>query len=839
MESALKDLRYAFRQLLRSPGFALTAILTLALGIGANTAIFSLLDQALLRTLPVRDPGSLVVLEDTGRSWKGSMSDHGGDQAAYFSYPMYKDLRDKNQALDGLLATSPTNLGFLRNGSSKLVSAEVVTGNYFTVLGVGPALGRVLTQADDLQKNGSPVAVLSYDFWKNFLGADPGVVGSNVSINGQPFQIVGVAAQGFHSAIWGENPNVFVPMCMVPTVLPSVDDRLTARFNRWLNIVGRLKPGHSRAQAEASIDPLWHALRAEELKSLGTVSPRFTKDFLGSRMRLLPGARGFSYQRENFQKPLLAVMGMSLLVLIIASVNVASLLLVRSASRGREFSLRFALGAEASRVAQQLLIEGLLIGVAGGAVGMLFAPLAIRALVSRLAGDQTSVAFTTEIDLRLLAFNFGIALGVSVLFSLAPILQLRKPDLTLALRQQSGTSTGGMLRLRRVVVCLQIGLSVVLLVAAGLFARTMQQLRAVDVGFNTAHLATFHIDATLAGYKNEQIPAIYQRVIEMLAALPGTQGVAATNDAELAGTSGGGSVEVTGYVAPPDTSIIIEAEGVNTGYFAALQVPLLTGRLFTDGDTVGHPLVAVVNESFAKTFCGGVQTCVGKISDAPIPDVSNNRVKVEIVGVVRDAKHLGVRDPVKPTLFAPLRQYTVPSDIYLYVRTTGDPAQELTVIRKAMHQLDPALALDNLRTMDTQIDDNLQNDRMIALLAIAFGALATLLAGVGLYGVLAYSIAQRTREIGLRIALGSSRLAVVRLVLTELMRLAALGIVIAIPLAFGLSKLVQSQLFGVSAADPSILLSVTALISLVALVAALIPARRAASVQPIIALRTE
>ncbi len=838
MNALLQDLRFALRQLRRSPGFAITAVLTLALGIGANTAIFSLLDQALLRSLPVRDPQQLVILEGTGDAWEGHSSSHGGDQQAYFSYPMYKDLRDRNQAFEGLIATAPADIGFARNGVSENSKAEIVSGNYFTVLGVQPALGRLFTQGEDTAAAADPVAMLSYDFWRDHLGSDPTVVGAAVSINGHPFQIVGVTSPGFRSAVWGETPSVFVPMSMLDEIVPGKGQRLIDHTDRWMNILGRLKPGESLAGAEAATQPLWHALRAEELKALGTRSPRFTDEFVTtSRIRVLPGAKGFSFQRGDFQRPLLAVMAMAILVLLIASVNVASLLLVRSASRIREFSLRYALGAGSARIVQQLLLEGLLIGISGGFAGMLLAPAAIRALLYQMAGDQTNVAFTPSIHGRLLLFNFVVALAVSVLFSLAPTLQLRRPDLTLAMRQSTGTSSGSLLSFRRVVVCLQIGLSVLLLVGAGLFVRTMQRLRAVDVGFITTHLVTFGINPKFSGYAPAAIPALHQRVIDMLSALPGVQSVAATDDPELAGNGQGGNVTVSGYTAPPDEQFDIEEPYVNPTYFSTFRIPLLTGRPFTDADAAGGQLVAIVNETFAKHFCGSAQACLGR----QIASGAGNHLKfnTEIVGVARDTKHEGIRQGVNPTLFRPLRQSSNPERLFLYLRTSADPAQFLSTVRRAMQQIDPALPPADLRTMEAQIDDSLSSERMIALLAVSFGILATLLAGVGLYGVLAYSTAQLTREIGIRIALGSSRLAVSRIVVADVLRLAGIGIALALPVAFGLSRLLRSELFGVSPADPVTLLCVVLLIALVALAAALLPAHRAASVSPTEALRTE
>jgi predicted permease len=837
MHSLVEDLRYALRQLRRSPAFAVAAILTLALGIGANTAIFSLLDQALLRSLPVRDPRQLVILEGTGEAWEGHASSHGGDKQAYFSYPMYRDLRDRNQAFEGLIATAPADIGIARQGTSASGRAELVSGNYFTVLGVQPALGRVLTQSDDNAPGANPVAVLSYDYWRDKLAADPRAVGQTIAINGHPFQIVGVAAPGFRSAVWGERPDLFVPMSMLDQVVPGKGKRLTDHTDKWMNILGRMKPGETPAQAQVAMQPLWHALRADELKALGTKSRRFTDDFLtNSRMLVVPGARGFSYDRDTYEKPLLAVMAMALLVLLMASINVASLLLVRSAGRVREFSLRFALGAGGSRILQQLLLEGLLIGVAGGIAGMAIAPLAIRTLVHQLTGDRAYGDFTSTIDLRLLAFNFAIALAVSVVFSLAPALQLRRLDLTSTLRQQGGTGDPGLLSLRRAVVCLQIGLSVLLLAGASLFVRTMQKLRAVDVGFSTQHLVTFGINPKLSGYAPERVAALHQRVIETLSSLPGIEAVAATDDPELADNGQGGNVKVSGYTPAPEEEFDVEDTFINPGFFSTMQVPLLAGRFFTEDDTAANLHVAIVNESFAKHFCGSPTACLGRTGSRGGGTTPSG---FEIVGVVHDAKHTGIRDAVDPTLFRPLKQSMEPAQLYLYLRTTLPPEQALPTVRRAMQQLDPSLALVSLRTMDQQIDDSLSNERMVTLLAVSFGVLATLLAGVGLYGVLAYSTAQRTREIGIRIALGSSRAAVARMVLTDVLTLAGLGILIAVPVAFALSSLLRSQLYGVSPGDPLSLIAAVLVVSAVALLAALIPARRAATLDPVTALRTE
>jgi putative ABC transport system permease protein len=838
MQSLMQDLRFSLRQIRRSPGFMVTAVLTLALGVGANTAIFSLLDQALLRSLPVRVPEQLVVLSATGRAWEGHSSDNGAGVEKSFSYPMYRDLRDRGTAFDGLIATGPAQVGITRNGASDLANAEIVSGNYFSVLGVPAATGRLMSQTDDTTPGGNPVAVLSFNYWKTHLGADANVVGQTMSINGQPFQIIGVSAPAFQSAVWGQVPDVFVPMSMLEQVRPGRGGRLQDHKDRWMNIVGRLKAGETPEHARVAMAPLWHALRAEELKALGARagSKRFVDEFLNhSELQVLPGARGLSYERGDLEKPLYAVMAMAFLVLLIAAVNVASLLLVRSAARIREFSLRYALGANARRVVQQLLLEGLLIGIAGGVAGLLIAPVCIRVLVHRLDAD-TAMAFQTTLDSRLLAFNFAIALAVSVIFSLAPAIQLLRPDIVNSLKQQTSTATGGALSFRRLIVSLQVGLSILLLVGAGLFVRTMQNLRRVDTGFNTSYLVTFHIDPQLSGYAKEKIPVLQQSVLDTMVALPGAQAVGATDDPELAGNDHGGNVTVEGYTPPPDEDYDVEIPAVNAGFFHAMQVPLLAGRSFTEDDDSTHPLVGIVNESFVKHYFSSSAAAVGK---RVAMGGGNHLQYMTIVGVARDTKHMNLRAPARPTLFTALRQQKNLGQLYLYLRTATPPEQSFAMVRQAMKQIDPGLAVDALRTMDAQIETTLSNERMIELLAISFGLLATILAGIGLYGVLAYSTAQRSREIGIRIALGSSRLGVSRLVLADVLRLVGIGIAVAIPCSVMLGRLLRSQLFGVSTADPFTLGAVVLLIALVALVAAIVPARRASTVDPTTALRAE
>jgi len=833
----LEDLKFALRQLRKSPGFTLTAVLTLALGIGANTAIFSLLDQALLRALPVRDPQQLVLLENTGKAWSGNTSIQGGDERAYFSYPMYKDLRDRNQAFDGLIAMLQTQAGVVWEQRSALVAAQLVSGNYFDVLGVKPALGRLLVQGDDVAKNGSPVVVLSFNYWKNHFGEDPRVVGQTLAVNGHPFEIVGVSAPGFESAIWGSPADIFVPMTMKPVVTPNWDD-LDNHRSRWLNILGRLKPGETRPQAQAAMAPLWHALRAAELPLMHQNSKRFVDGFVtNSKLLVMDGSKGFSYSRDDLRTPLLVVMGMVVLVVLMAAVNVASLVLVRSAARLREFSMRYALGARRTRVVRQLLIEGLLLGLLGGSAGLIMVPLATRVLVSRMTSGQGQPPFSTSVDGRVLAFNFAVAAFVSVVFALAPAVQLWKPDLISQMKQQSAASTGGSLTFRRIIVGLQIGLSLLLLVCSGLFVRTLANLRNVNVGFATDHLVTFGLDPNLAGYAASTLVPLHKSIREQLAALPGVVSVAATNDPELAGNGEGGNISVEGYTAHEDEDMDVETPLITPGYFATLKVPILAGREFTETDDAAHPKVVVVNEALATRFFGSPRKALGRM----LASGGGNNIKfdLQIVGVTRNYIHRGMKGKVRETMYRPFAQDPPLAGTNYYVRTYQPPEMAIGEVRQALARIDSKLVADGLTTMDGQIDQNISDERMIGLLAVSFGILATLLAGIGLYGVLAYATAQRTREIGVRMALGADRTGIVRLVLWDVLKLAGISLAVTAPLALGATRLLKSQLFGVSNADPVVFALAMGMIVVVAVTAASLPARRAANVDPMKALRTE
>jgi putative ABC transport system permease protein len=841
MNRLIEDIRYALRQFRNNPGFTLTAVITLALGIGANTAIFTLLDQALLRSLPVNDPAKLVQLQFTG-SDTGHLSDYGGDQHDYYSYPMYRDLRDKNAVFSGLIATTRAEAGVLWDNSPGLAKAELVSGNYFDVLGVHASAGRLFVQSDDVQPEANPIVALSYGYWQRRFGADRGVIGQSVLVNGHPFTVVGVAPPSFQSVQMGYVPDVFVPITMKKSLRPDEDDLLQRR-SRWLNIIGRLKPGLTLTQAQSGIDPLWHSLRADELNQMGHHSDRFRNEFLtNSHMTLLDGAKGFSPLRNDVRTPLLVLMGMVGLVVLMACANVASLLLVRAAGRIREMSIRYALGAERARVARQLLTEGLLLGLMSGALGIALAPTVSAVLQRGIVGSSDdTLPFSNHPDPRILAFNFGLAFIVSLLFSLAPVMQFWQPNLTPALKQQTTTAAGGATRLRSIFACVQIGLSLVLLFGAGLFARTLYNLKNTNVGFITDHLIVFTLDPSLSGYDLPQIPGLYKRVLGSLNQIPGVTSAAATTDPELMGDNTGLNITVAGYTEKEEEDMNIEKEVVSPGYFSTLGMPLIAGRGIGEQDGPDAAQVAVVNEAFAKHWFGSASIAIGhQFHDGGGNPPKDVQLKwLTIVGVVKDAKHSGIRDDVSRTAFYSYLQEPPTRGIGFFVRTQQSPEAVISEIRQTMQRLDSKLVPDSLKTMDDQISEDLNSERTLSLLAISFGSLAALLAAIGLYGMLAFATAQRTREIGIRMALGSTRSGIVKLVLAGVGKLLAVSLAIAIPAALLLSHLVKSQLFGVSAHDPGVMIGAAILVVTAALLAAALPSRRASSVNPSTTLRYE
>ncbi len=840
MMTLIQDVRYALRQLRKSPAFTLTVVVTLALGIGANSAVFTLFDQALLRMLPVQRPQELVRFEWTG-GFSGTASSFGGDTDNFFSYPMYKNLRDQSQAFQGMIASDKTSVGVSWNNQAEIEDAEVVTGNYFQLLGLKPAVGRLLTPQDDTAKNANPVAVLSHSYWKTRFGASRAIVGQTVLINGHSFTILGVAPQNFDSAIGGYKPGVFVAISMTEIAMPwmAPRDDLNNHQSIWLTLVARLKPGVSRQQAEASMGPLWHSLRAYELTLYKSRSERFKKSFLdNSRLKVLDDSKGFSPSRMDLKKPLIILMSMAGLLVALCAINVATLLLLRAAGRAREMSMRYALGAKRSRIVAQLLVEGGLLGLGGAAAGLALAPVVATTLVRLMTNsDPGSEPYSASIDARVLLFTLALSVVASLLFSIAPVFHFLRPDLALALRQNAGTATKGSQRFRKIAVSVQIALSVLLLGGAGLFVRTLDNLRHQAVGFDTGHLATFSLDPTSSGYGEARALQIETNALESLRGIPGVSFAGATTDAELSGNSDHSSFTLQGYKPAEDEILHFEEPWVTPGYFEALHQPLLAGRDFSASDAKGQPLVAIVNLELAKRYYGSAQNALGRsLAEGRGADVKPDTT---IVGVVGDIKHADLRTDIGPAVYRSYLQGKHPGGVQVYVRTTQAPEMVEGAIRQTIHQLDPTLVVDALRTMDEQIDRSASDERALAFLAIGFSVLAMTLAAVGLYGVLAYSTEQRTREIGVRLALGEQRTSVVMLVVREMAVIAAVATAIALPSIVALARLFRSQLYGVTTFDPVTLGSAVILTAVMVVLAGALPARRAASIEPMQALRTE
>ena len=843
MNTLLRDLRYALRQLRKSPAFTLTVILTLALGIGANAAVFTLFDQVLLRMLPVERPKELIRFEWTG-AFSGSMSAFGGetpDRHNYFSYPMYKDLRDQNQVFQGMLAADKTGVGVSWHNQAESEDAEVVTGNYFQLLGLKPALGRLLTPRDDTAKNANPVLVLSYNYWKTRFGAAQDIVGQTVLINGHSFTILGVAPQNFDSAIGGYKPGVFLPISMVEVAMPwtAPRDDLNNHQSVFLTLVARLKPGVSMSQAQASLGPLWHTLRVNEFALYKSKTEHFRRQFIDeSKLSVVDDSKGFNPDRIDLQKPLVILMGMAGLLVALCAINVATLLMLRALGRAREMSMRYALGAMRSRIVSQLLIEGGLLGASGAMAGLALAPFVATILVCIMtSSDPGSEPYSASIDVRILLFTLAVSLSASVVFSVAPVFHFLRPDLANALRQNAGTASKSSQRFRKLAVGAQIALSVLLLGGAGLFVRTLDNLRHQYVGFETANLATFSLDPTSSGYGEDRTPRIVTSALETLRGLPGVASASATTDPELSGDNTTSNFSVQGYKPAEDERMNFEQPRITPGYFATLRQPILAGREFSDSDVKGQPNVAVVNLAFAKRFFGTAQKALGRA----IAEGGGDNVKYDttVVGVVGDIKHADLRTDMGQAVYMPYLQQNHPTGVVVYARTALPPEQVEPAIRQVIHQLDPTLVVDGLRTMDEQVSRSASDERALAFLAIGFSALAMVLAAVGLYGVLAYSTEQRTREIGVRLALGAQRFGVVVLVVREMAIIAAISTAVALPSVVALARLFRSQLYGVATFDPLTLTGAVLLTACMVALAAALPARRAASVKPMQALRSE
>ena len=856
MGQLIRDLQYAWRGLLRSPMFTAVALLSIALGIGANTAIFTLVDEVLLRVLPVKDPEQLVLFNGA-RNHYGSNS--GGNM---ISYPMYEDFRDNfvegaaklprvsqtvpNPAatpkiFSGLFARRPIQMNVRMpdgGGQTERISGELVSGTYFQVLGVGAALGRVITPEDDKTRGDGFVAVLSHDYWRTRFAADPNIVGRRLTINNYPFTVIGVSAAGFDGVDIGQVASVRVPVMLKAQMTPNWDD-VDNRRSRWVNVFGRLQPGVTGEQALAAMQPFFHGLLEQEVQmpAFSSTSAYTREQFLKGQMSLLPAAQGRAPIRQQLETPLKMLFYIVGGVLLIACANVASLLIARASSRQKEIAVRLALGASRGRIVGQLLVESVLLAGTGGLLGLAVASWTTRFLIGYLPTVGTPHVITGTIDNRVLAFNFALSLITGLLFGLVPALRSTRPSLAPTLKDQAGAIHGGSggVRLRKALVVAQVTISVLLLVGAGLFIRSLRNLRTLDLGMKTDNLIAFNGGTALNGYTPVRSKQFLKQLLDRVTALPGVTSMAYAQIGILEGNEWDSSMSVEGYEPKPGENMNPFCNAVSPGYFKTMQIPLVAGRDFDDRDaryvdvkpdpnTLPSFTVAIVNESYAKKYFGDRSPIGRHVGFGTNP---GTKTPIEIIGVVKDAKYMNVRDEIPRTVYFAFMEDDFAGGAVMYVRTSSRPDAAFGAIREVLRQLDPNVPMVRPRTMEAQLDQSLLNDRLVATLSAAFGALATLLAVIGLYGVMAFTVTRRTREIGVRMALGAVQGDVVWLVMREVLMLVGTGVVLGLAGAWGLGRLISSQLYGVTANDPVSIAAAATLLAAVALVAGYVPAWRA------------
>jgi predicted permease len=856
----VSDLGLAVRQLRKTPGFTATAVLSLGLGIGANTAIFSLVNDFLLRSLPVRHPEELVLFRLT-EGVRGRLSRAGENNGSIdpatgrssstsFSLLIFDRFRARHPALSEIFAFAPFNqVHVLVDGLPELaVSAQLASGRYHSGLGVPAILGRTFTEEDD-RASATPVAVISYRYWGNRFGRDRSVLGKTIQINRVPTTIVGVTPPGFAGAMQaGDYVDVTVPLAHYLRFQPDRAARAQPWY-WWIRIMGRLAPGATAAQASASLEPIfqetaresWLAGRRPRESAPGVMLDGALGEIPDdSTLAADPGGQGENNTRRQYARSLRILMGLVSLVLAAACANVANLLLARGVGRRREIALRLALGATRSRIVRQLLAESLLLAFAGAALGAVLAWWSRDLLLALRPFGNTSVVLDLPLDARVLGFTIASAAATALLFGLAPALRATRVELTTEFQGGTRSLVGSRSRLSQALMVVQIALSLVLLVSTGLFIRTLGNLGGVDAGFNRRGLILFGIDATSAGYTREQFAALQSRVQERLERLPGVRAATFSSVALLSRVRQNKRITVPGYAPPPGASMIVNTNGLAPNFFTAMELPLVLGRGFSGRDDAAAPRVAVVNQAFVRTYCAGENPVGRRIGIGPAPSD-----QVEVVGVAADAKYTELRGATPATIYLPAFQRLDGNANFALRLAAARPGEDggvdlgvvFPAIRAAVREIDPALPVLNLRTQDEQIDRLHSQELLFARLSGLFGVLALALASVGLYGLMSYAVLRRTAEIGLRMALGALPWHVLRMILRESLTLVCLGVAAGIAGACAASRVIAAMLFGLSPTDPVTYGASALILAAIALLASLLPARRASRVDPMIAFR--
>jgi predicted permease len=823
LEDFWQDVRYGLRMLRKNPTFTLIAVITLALGIGANTAIFSLLDALLLKPLPVKQPEQLVVVNT-------QVPGRAGPGFAPYSYPVFREMREKNTAFSGMFARSGLPMSLSAGGQTERVQGEEVSGNFFSVLGVNPQLGRLLMEEDDQTPGAYPVAVISYNFWQQRFGADPQIVGQTISLNSYPFTIIGVTPQGFHGVEVGAAPDIRIPIMMDGQVRPRPGPPIfEQRGSMWLSAMARLKPGISIEQAQVATDTIYQIAREPDVRR-NTGDTTDDRNFRSLRIQLDSARTGTSNLSRQFSQPLIVLMCLVGVVLLIACLNVANLLLARATMRQKEIAVRLALGAGRFRLVRQLLTEGFLLSALGGSLGLLFARWGMEILLGFLPQGRN---LEIKPDLRMLGFTLVVTLLSGLLFGLAPALQATRANLTPALKNETVVVSGGRRwDLGRLLVILQVALSLVLLVGAGLFVRSLRNLMTVDNGYNTDQVVTMALDPAQNGYKIEQLRNFYSQLSERLAALPGVKTISFARNVPMSGAYSRFGIKVPGYQPHSNEEMAVLFNQIGSQFFATFGTPVLLGREFTKQDTPESPKVVIVNQSLARYFFGSESPLGKRITLEDYKDL-------EIVGVVADAKYRNQKEVAPQTAYIPYSQYNQLGQRILCVRSAGDAGALVAAIRQEVRSLDANLPVFNIKTFAEHINDSVSRERLVTMLSSFFGLFALLLASLGIYGVMSYAVTRRTREIGIRMALGARATGVLWLVLRETLLLALIGIAIGLPAALISTRLTEGLLFELAPTDPLTITLATLVMISIATLAGYIPARRATRVDPMIALRSE